>query len=427
MTLRRPPCTTAAHGRRDNWVRISEQRDAIALLARSDGLFDSVGRLRRFVALFKVTVQRVGREGPDPELLMAISTWSFKLPEGVDWEAILLPPHGQEINDKSEDEVIEEALDPNRGANESSVGSAGPGEIAAASSNVPAPAAEPSSPSAEATQTGPSKSACGHGEHTGYQPHSDPGRPWGVHICAKDVDDLGDRIRSSLFGVQASHDEWDRADHLAFGMLLSSLEFYARVDLWLKGALAPAKTGDQHEELHLECFQALRPVTNAEYDLDGGLFSISKYVDKYSGNEDRLKKLFHAALRQGPELRMALSMTSQLEVLRWARAAQKRSVRSPRLAALAWQLILTNPSTSEGALQALGLYFEFTSAWSWLGERMAGTLASHAACILWPLDAQALRDSLQAQNFDPQDPRPSPVHLHGDGRVVRKLRHALGL
>lgn len=408
-----------------------EQRNAIALLARSDRLFDSVGQLKSQVALFKATVQRVGREAPDPELVMAISARSFKLPEGIDWEAILLAPPSEEISDKSEDEGIDEAPAPDHGTNEPSAVSAGSGAIAPVASNAQTPAAEPSTPSAEAAQTDQSESTCEHGEQTGYQPHSDPARPWGVHICAKDVDDLGDRIRSSLFGAQASHDEWDQADHLAFGMLLSSLEFYARLDAWLTGTLAQAETGYQHERLHLECFQALRPVTNAEYNLDsaGDLFSISEHVDKYSGSEDRLEKLFKYALRQGPELRLALSMTSQLEVLRWARAAQGRSVRSPRLAALAWEAILKNPSKNESALQALSLYFDFTSGsgWSWLAERMAGTLASHAACIIGPLDAQGLRESLQAQTFDPKDSRPSPVHLHGDGRVVRKFRSALGL
>lgn len=414
---------TAAEGNpRKNPVQpISvEQRDAIALLARSDSLFDKVGRLKDHVALFEVTVQRFGREAPDPKLVMAIPARSFKLPEGVDWDAILLPPHGEEISDQSAGEAIEGTLDPDRAANGLAVGSAVSGEIAPGSSN-------PAAPGAEATSTGRSEVACGHGEHTGYQPHSDDSRPWGVHICANDVDDLGDQIRSSLFGEQASHDEWNQADHLAFGMLLSSLEFYARVDLWLRGALALANTGHQNKELHLECFQVLRPVTSSEYDLGQDLFSISTYVDKYSGSEERLQKLFHAAIRDSPELRLALSMASQLEGLLWARAAQSRSVRSPLLAALAWRAILTNPSTSKGALQALGRYFEFTSAWSWLAESIAGTLASHVGCTIERLEAQALMKSLQAQTFDPQDPRPSPVHLHGDGRVVRKFRRALGL
>jgi len=88
---------------------------------------------------------------------------------------------------------------------------------------------------------------------------------------------------------------------------------------------------------------------------------------------------------------------------------------------------MKNPSESEGLIQALGRYFDHDSAWKFLAERIAGALASHADCIAGPLDEKALRKSLQAQTFDRLSPRPSPIHLHGDGRVVQKLRHALGL
>jgi hypothetical protein len=419
-----------------------DERDAITLFSSRDSIFTRQGGLRSDARLFSVVVQRVGHAHPDPEFVLALSVKRFELPPETDWEQILLSPTDDDHYDLPPQEQPDAASHP-EAANSPSVGGTAVDETASNTISTPGSREVVSTGSQAAPTTPIEDSACLEEEWTGYQPNSNSSfsRPWGVHVCAKDLDDLADQFLEQLWGQHPSRDARRQADHLALGMLLSALELFARFDSWLVEILRSSCDGQAPRDIHWLVFQAICPAAGSHVDVssigredDASVFPLRNNINRQRGNQEFLSAVFNQFFKGRPQsLQLATSLAAALEGLRWAQESVGRPNQNPNLAVMA-ELVLTKGLPKEYfAAHPLSLHFEQPSAWQWLAARIRRRIKrglqtkSDARHGTWR--AAELRRALQAQHFPPpgSGSRPAPIYVHGDGRVARRLRNALGI
>ncbi len=419
-----------------------DTRNAITLFSSRDSVFNRQGGLKSDARLFQVVLQRIGHAHPDPEFVLALSVRRFELPPETDWEQILLSPSGDDRNESPHQEPIELAPYPEDVGGTLAGGTAG-GESASINPSTPGLGDVSSTATLAPPATSLANSSGAEDEWTGYQPHSNStsSRPWGVHIDAKDLDDLGDQFLELLVGQLPARDACNQADHLAFGMLLSLLEFFARFDAWLIEILRSAFDGQEASEIHRLIYQAICPASRGSLDVssldwrDGERHDLGRVlINNRPGSEQVLCGVFNGMFKGTRQsLRLATSVAAALEGLRWARDANGVLIRNPNLAAMAESVLRKSRPKEYFAAHPVCLYFQHPSAWQWLAARIRRriTRGSHSKTDgrqrTWRYGE--LREAFQAQHFPPcgLGSRPARVYLHGNGRVARRLRSALGI
>lgn len=397
-----------------------EERPHLVYLGRAtaDSVFDATGAVRPGARLLAVAVQRFGQANPDPEFRVALSSHSFELPSDTDWERILLAP---------------------------------PEEQADTSAGRPLPAGSAAGSLAGGGKA-PAGGARGHdravdaGEYrTGYQPSSASEgdkaiRPWGIHIAGEDLEATAREVREVAVAAGLSMSD-EQAHHFAFGLLLHSLELFAKTDRWLGQTLAAIHRGPKTKAIHLRCFRELRRADDVEPDwsaLERGMVAnlIGKIMKSESAQEGLRKALEPTidglAKKRSDFFQIMFAAAALHEVVRWAE--RRRAAGLHGIEELAAELAKDTKDRrvcTQVDLHALGQAFAHEWAWATMAAHIKEMLSLKArpkpgVLVEWP-NGRSLMAALQEQRFPATDGLSAPVHLHGESRALDKIRSELGL
>lgn len=397
-----------------------EERPLLAYLGRAtaDNVFDSAGAVRPGARVLTVAVQRFAQAYADPDIRLALSSISFELPADTDWEQILLSPHEKEMSKKEAGSGAGLPLQAGSAADSSA------GSSAAAAGGTHSHDA-----AVEADEC-----------RTGYQPSSASERdkalrPWGIHIAGKDLVTTAREVRDVAKDAGLSVSD-ELADYFAFGLLLHSLEFFAKTDRWLDQTLKTIHPGRKTRAMHLRCFRALRRADDVYPNLERNeLAPLAMLIAKCikSNSTQNLRKIFSRVIGEPGEGRQGLqimfAMAALHEAVRWAE--QRRTAGLLGIEEIAVALTRDREVRRQANLHALGMAFKHDWAWSIMAEHLRATLSSEtrpssSALSGW-LDDGSLKAALQEQRFPVTDGLSAPVHLHGKCRALDKIRSELGL
>lgn len=384
-------------------------------LGTADEVFDTAGAVRPGARVLAVAVQRFGQAHADPMFRLALSSTSFELPADTDWEQILLSPSETETGTGSGRPLLAPPV-------ASSSAEGGAAVVGGAHSHDASVQADD----------------C----RTGYQPSSASKRdkavrPWGIHIAGKDLERTAREVSAMAEAAGLSVSD-GQIDHFAFGLLLHSLEFFAKTDRWLEQTLKAIHPGRKINTMHLRCFRELRRADDIQPNLDDkwGRGFLATLIGNGKPSESRLRALRHVfdgviddPYEVGHHLQIMFAGAALHEVVRWAE--RRGTAGLPEIDAMAFELARDTEHCELANLRAFGQAFAHDWAWSTMANQLKEMLSSKAGpspdpLIPW-LDGSSLMAALQEHRFIVRDGLSAPVHLHGESRALDKIRSELGL